>query len=399
MSEDESVTNLRAFGLNLYESRAYLALIKGRNLTAKGVGQLGVIPQSRTYDVLESLSRKGFAMATPGSPTTYVPVSPTKVLGSKYAAEKKRIQDDAFKVQEGAQGKLESLRDAYASLTNSLSGKVDERSVVRDRVWVLQSRENIESTLIEFIKESRSTIFRITKPPELKSAEKLDPFYIVGMENRRYIYDALERKVKMRWLSLTREIPTFSGLEVGEPPERRYIENERDITEKFLLVDNHSVMLNLHDPVSSAYGSVALAMQSRAAASIFMDHFERLWKKGKPLDEIMPKMKRLVRDVGKRLGEIGFSRPQVLFYETLAKLGTASRESVVAELVRKKVQRQDSEASCDALIRLGLVHKDSTYRLLMVEYPAVVQAAIDSGRLVPQGGKVTTRESGSSRNP
>lgn len=400
MSDDESVTHLRAFGLNLYESRAYLALIKGRNLTAKGVGQLGVIPQSRTYDVLESLSRKGFALATPGSPTTYVPVSPTKVLGAHYDAEKKRIQNNAVRVQEDAQGKLESLRNAYTSLTNSLAVKVDELSAVRDRVWVLQSRENIESTLIEFIKESRSTVFRITKPPELGSAEKLDPFYIVGMENRRYIYDAMERNVEMKWLSLAREIPTFSGLDFGEPPERRYIEDERDITEKFLLVDNHSVMLNLHDPVSSTYGSVALAIQSKVAASIFSEHFEKLWKKGKPLEEVLPKMKQLVKEVGAKLREIGFSKPQVMFYETLAKLGTASRETVVGELAKKKVQPQDSEASCDALMRLGLVHRDSTYRLLMVEYPSVVRTAIAAGKLVvTKSGRVTTRKSISSRNP
>jgi sugar-specific transcriptional regulator TrmB len=399
MSEDESISQLRTLGLNLYESRAYLALIKARELTAKGVGLSAMIPQSRTYDVLESLSRKGFALETPGSPATYLPVPPGKILGTLYSAERKKIQEGALKAAEEAQARLERLQDAYSALTKNYPAKAGVESAVRDRVWVLQTRENIERTLIEFIKESKTAVLRITKPPELSSGEPLDPFYIVGLENRRYLYDALERKVEMRWLSLAREIPMFSGLEVGEPPERRYIEDERDITEKFLLVDNHSVLLNLHDPASSTYGSVALAMQSRAAASIFLDHFEKVWQKGRPLDEILPRMKQLVKDVSAKLREIGFGKIDVVFYQTLARLGAVSRETVVSELTKRSVSSQDSTSSCDKLMRLGLVHRDNTYRLLVAEHPSIVGAAIASGKLrPPQAGRVTTRKSSSGKN-
>jgi sugar-specific transcriptional regulator TrmB len=398
MNDDESVVLLRTLGLNLYESRAYLALIKGKELTAKGVGQSAVIPQSRTYDVLESLARKGFALATPASPTTYVPVPPSKILGSQYAAERKKIQQGIVRAHEEAQAKLEGLRDAYTALTKSFPAKTNEQLAVRDQVWVLHTRENIESALIELIREAKSNVLRITRPPELKKGEPLDPFYIVGMENRRYLFDALERKVEMRWLSLASEIPSFSGLEVGEPPERRYLEDERDITEKFLLVDNRSVLLNLHDPASSAYGSVALAMQSTAAASIFLDHFEKVWDRGKPLDDVLPKMKGLLKEATGKLKEAGLPRTQVLFYETLARLGAVSRETVVSELMKKKVQTQDSNAGCDALMRLGLVHRDNTYRLLVVEHPAKTVASAEKLK-VPEGRGVTTHKSSSGRNP
>jgi sugar-specific transcriptional regulator TrmB len=313
-------------------------------------------------------------------------------LGSLYSAERRKIQEGAVKAQEEAQARLERLQDAYSTLIKSFPTKAGSESAVRDRVWVLQTRENIESTLIDFIKESKSEVLRITKPPELSRGEPLDPFYIVGMENRRYLYDALERKVGMRWLSLAREIPTFSGLEVGEPPERRYLEDERDITEKFLLVDNHSLLLNLHDPVTSTYGSVALAIQSRAAASIFLDHFEKVWEKGKPLDEILPRMKQLVKDVSTKLREIGFGKIDAMFYQTLAKLGAVSRETVISELTKKRVSSLDSASSYDRLMRLGLVRRDNTYRLLVSEHPSVVGAAIASGKLrPPQSGRITTR--------
>lgn len=391
MSDDESVSNLKTLGLNLYESRAYLALVKAKELTAKGVGQSALIPQSRTYDVLESLSRKGFARATPASPTTYLPVQPSKILGSQYASEKKKIQEGTIKVQQEAQTRLEALRDAYVSLSTSIRTKDLAEPAVGDRVWVLQTRENIESTLIELIKEAKSDVLRITKPPALGIGEPLDPFYIVGMENRKYLYDALERKVQMRWLSLAREIPTFLGLEVEEPPERRYIEREQDITEKFLLVDNQSVLLNLRDPASPTYSSIALAMKSRAVSSIFLDHFEKVWRRGKRLDDVLPRMERLVQEVSSKLKELGFAKTDVMLYQTLAKLGAVSREVVVGELTKKKVQNQESSASCDRLMRLGLVYRDSIYRLLVVEHPANVKAAIAAGRLRSSGGRFTTK--------
>lgn len=400
MSEDESVSHLKTFGLNLYESRVYLALVRGKELTAKGVGQLALIPQSRTYDVLDSLARKGFALATPASPTTYLPVPPAKVLGTQYLARKKKIQEMALKVQEEAQVKLDSLNDAYASLTKNLPARTSQEQLATDKVWVLRTRESIESALVELIKESKSTVLRITKPPEPGGDESLDPFYIVGMENRKYLYDALERKVEMRWLSLTREIPTFMGLEIEEPPERRYFENEQEITEKFLLVDNHSVLLNLRDPESPRYGSVALSMQSGAVASIFLDHFDKVWRRGKPLKDVLPRVEKFVEVVVAKLREVGFSRTEVALYQTLTRRGALNNAIITSELAKRKIQPQDSSAACEKLIRLGLLHRDSTYRLLVVEHPSKVLEAISAGRVSPTQRKgITIRKSFSGKNP
>jgi sugar-specific transcriptional regulator TrmB len=97
-------------GLNLYESRAYLALLVQRTLNAKGLGNSARIPHSRTYDVLESLTEKGFTISKPTSPTTYVPVPPGRILTSCYNSERKKIQMPATKVQEEAAEKLEELK-------------------------------------------------------------------------------------------------------------------------------------------------------------------------------------------------------------------------------------------------------------------------------------------------
>ena len=400
MSEEDSIARLRTLGLNLYESRAYLALLNAKQLTAKGVGQSALIPQSRTYDVLESLTRKGFALATPASPPSYVPVPPEKVLGSYYGSERKKIQEHATSIQEEAQTKLEALREAYLAITRDFPASPEGKEPVWDRVWVLQKRENIENTLMGLIKDARREVLRITKPPEVKSNEPLDPFYIVGLENQRFVFDALERRVEMKWLSLAREIPTYLGLDVGEPPERRYLERDEDITEKFLLVDSHSVLLNLHDPMSPAYGYVALAMQSKAVSSIFRDHFEKMWEKGRPLREVLPRMRQSVDDLCADLKEMGLGKAEVTLYKTLARSGAITQDVLAKEMAKKKIQQQDTLTLCSRLIRLGLVHRDNAHRLLMVEHPMNVRASMSAGKLkLDSGARFTTPPTASGKNP
>lgn len=389
MSEEESISRLRKLGLNLYESRAYLALLDAKQLTAKGVGQSALIPQSRTYDVLESLTRKGFAMATPTSPHSYIPVPPAEILGSHYDSERKRIQERVAILNEEAQAKLEGVREAYLAFTKDYTNPTRERGPESDRVWVLQERKNIERTLVGLIRDSKSEVLRITKPPELKRTASLDPFYIVGLENQQFVSDALQRGVKMKWLSLAREVPTYLGLDVSEPPERRYIESDEDITEKFLLVDNHSVLLNLHDPLSPTYGSVALAMQSKAVSYIFRDHFEKIWKKGKPLSDLLPKMKKSVDDLCAELTEKGLGKAEVTLYKTLARLGATTQDVLSKEMTKKKFQ--DTQSLTGRLVRMGLVHRDEAHRLLLVEHPLSVRASMSAGKLkFDSGTRVTT---------
>jgi len=381
MSEDEWIGRLRALGLNLYESRAYFALLNGGQLTAKDVGQSSLIPQSRTYDILETLTRKGLAQATPSSPPSYVPVPPAKALVSYFDSKRREIRERATRAQEEAQGKLEVIDDSFKALLKEFPGTGVEREAAPDRVWVLQTRESIEGTLVGLIKEAKSHVFRITKPPEPSSQHPIDPFYIVGMENQKFLYDAIERKVEMKWITLSREIPTFSGLNVSEVPERRYFDREEDISEKFLLVDNSSALLNLRDPLTSAYGYVALAIQSKAVTSIFLDHFEKLWKRGTPLAKVLPKIEKLVEEVCVGLGEVGLGKTDVTAYRTLARLGAVDQDLLIGEMAKKRVRPQDATSACDRLVRLGLIHRQRSLRVLLVEHPKTVRSMLARGKV------------------
>ena len=68
------------FGLNIYETKVWLALLSKGIISAGETAELSGVPRSRTYDVLESLEKQGFAIAKIGKPTKYIAVKPTVVL-------------------------------------------------------------------------------------------------------------------------------------------------------------------------------------------------------------------------------------------------------------------------------------------------------------------------------
>lgn len=68
------------FNLNIYETKVWLALLSKGIASAGEVAEVSGVPRSRTYDVLESLEKRGFAIMKIGKPVKYISVKPTEVI-------------------------------------------------------------------------------------------------------------------------------------------------------------------------------------------------------------------------------------------------------------------------------------------------------------------------------
>ena len=68
------------FNLNIYETKVWHALLSKGVATAGEIAQISEVPRSRTYDVLESLEKQGFAVEKLGKPVKYIAVNPSMVL-------------------------------------------------------------------------------------------------------------------------------------------------------------------------------------------------------------------------------------------------------------------------------------------------------------------------------
>ncbi len=62
--KEDFLNKLRQFfSLNLYEAKIWTALLSRGVSTAGELSDIGNVPRSRAYDILESLEKKGFVVA------------------------------------------------------------------------------------------------------------------------------------------------------------------------------------------------------------------------------------------------------------------------------------------------------------------------------------------------
>lgn len=82
------------FDLNIYETKVWLSLLSKGISSAGEIAELSGVPRSRTYDVLESLEKRGFVIQKLGKPVKYIAVRPETVIEklknntAQYAEEK-----------------------------------------------------------------------------------------------------------------------------------------------------------------------------------------------------------------------------------------------------------------------------------------------------------------------
>jgi len=79
--KDEFLGRLRKiFDLNLYEAKVWTALLSRGVSTAGELSNISDVPRSRTYDILESLEKKGFIVMKIGKPIQFVALKPEEVV-------------------------------------------------------------------------------------------------------------------------------------------------------------------------------------------------------------------------------------------------------------------------------------------------------------------------------
>ena len=137
------------FELNLYEARAYVALVAFGVLTPAELASVSEVPAPRTYDVLRSLEKKGFALSQPGKANKYRPVHPKNVL-------EKFIEDWQVRVKEELEAKKKAKEELLELMTPLIETEVPKYGV--ERVWVVRGIRNSTLKTQEMLEEVEKEI-------------------------------------------------------------------------------------------------------------------------------------------------------------------------------------------------------------------------------------------------
>ena len=139
--KDEFLSQLRRyFSLNLYEVKIWAALLSRGVSTAGELSDIANVPRSRSYDVLESLEKKGFAVTKLGKPIKYIAVAPEEVV----ERVKKNMRTDA----EDKVKRLDGLKDSeMLGELNTLHSQGIELVEPSDLSGSLRGRHNLYNHL------------------------------------------------------------------------------------------------------------------------------------------------------------------------------------------------------------------------------------------------------------
>lgn len=166
------------FGLNIYETKVWLALLKKGIASAGEIAEISGIPRSRTYDVLESLEKQGFAIAKLEKPAKFIGVKPKIILEKlknnvRKDASEKMIELSKVKSSE-EYNQLESL---YIEGMNPV--KREDLSIA------LKGKSNISNHLREIILNAKEEVIICTNIEEMISKTKLfqQTFQVLKKEN------------------------------------------------------------------------------------------------------------------------------------------------------------------------------------------------------------------------
>ncbi len=164
-SDQETIKKIRLFGLNAYEAKIWAALLSRNISTAGELSDIATVPRSRSYDVLESLEKKGFVVVKLGKPIKYLAVPPKEVL------EKVKNQ-----VEKKTKKHLLAIKNTnFSNLINTFQELYEKNTTPTDSIIaVLRGRKNIHKHLGFLFREAKKDILFSVETEQEKHPEIID---------------------------------------------------------------------------------------------------------------------------------------------------------------------------------------------------------------------------------
>ncbi|MBW3003288.1 hypothetical protein KY328_03800 [Candidatus Woesearchaeota archaeon] len=259
--KEEFLSKLRRyFSLNLYEVKIWTALLSRGVSTAGELSDIANVPRSRSYDVLESLEKKGFVLMKLGKPIKYIAVPPKEVL----ERVKKNMREDAdTKIK-----RLEELKktDVIDEL-NTLHTQGIELIEPTDLAGSLRGRHNLYNHLELTIRNAEKSVTLMTTAKGL----------IRKVEGLKPVFERLKKKgVKVR---IAAPITKESKNALTEIAGLAEVRNVKDLNARFCIVDGKELIFMVLDDkqVHPTY-DVSIWVNTPYFAKAMENLFNLAWK-------------------------------------------------------------------------------------------------------------------------
>jgi len=227
--KDEFLSRLRKiFDLNLYEVKVWTALLSRGTSTAGELSNISDVPRSRTYDILESLEKKGFIIMKLGKPIKFVALKPEEVV--------ERVKKNLMKHTQEKTKRLETLKgDEVLQELDTLFTRGIKFVEPSDLSGSLKGRQNLYNHLDMLVRDAEKTITIVTTSE--------------GLNRKLEVLMASLEKCKKRGVKIRIAAPINSNnikvardfKKVGE------VRSMEKVKARFVIIDSNQLMFMLLD--------------------------------------------------------------------------------------------------------------------------------------------------------
>ena len=274
--KDEFLSRLRKiFDLNLYEVKVWTALLSRGVSTAGELSNISDVPRSRTYDILESLEKKGFVIMRLGKPIKFVALKPDEVV--------ERVKRNLMVEAQNKSKRLEQLKsDEVLTELNSLYTNGVKFIEPSDLSGSLRGRQNVYNHLDMMIRSAEKEVTIVTTADGL---------------NRKFeaLMPALE-KAKRRGVNIKIAAPIVSenykiAKELSKVADVRD-SNKNDIKGRFAIIDSGQLLfMLLDDKKVHPNNDIGVWLSSEFFTEALSQMFSQTWEQMVPLSKIKVKEK------------------------------------------------------------------------------------------------------------
>lgn len=225
--KEEFLGRLRKiFDLNLYEVKVWTALLSRKQSTAGELSSISDVPRSRTYDILESLEKKGFIIMKLGKPIKFLALKPEEVI--------ERVKKNLVVEAKEKSKRLETLKDDdVLSELNTLFSDGVKFVEPTDMSGSLRGRQNLYNHLDMLVRDAENTITIVSTAEGLnRKMEVLVP----SLER------AKKRGVKIRVAAPINSTNSKVAKELSKVAEVR---DCGTLTSRFCIVDSEQILFML----------------------------------------------------------------------------------------------------------------------------------------------------------
>ena len=261
--DQEFIKKIKDFGLNSYEAKLWTALLSRGISTAGELSDIANDPRSRTYDVLESLEKKGFIISKIGKPIKYLAIPPIEVL----ERVKKKVKEDSnIKLNS-----IESLKDS--SILNELSTLHNQGIDMVDSTEItgrFKGRDSLYDHIDLMIRSAEKEIILCTTEQGL--IRKHDFF-------KNSLAKAVKRGVKVKIAAPLTKTNKHISKEFKGIAE---IKHTKTLNARFIIVDGSNLMfMLLNDADVHPNYDVGIWVNTQMFATALISLFNLAWKQMK----------------------------------------------------------------------------------------------------------------------